>query len=704
MRVWLVVLLLGTGTPAHAEDPAPSDVYVRRPMQIEDTVRFLGQEVKRLGVGQVLIALDVTTFAPPPGLTEFSVDYPYYEDLTAWTQALAAWAADAGISVRATSSLATKSIDLTKPHADRALEVIVKRNWWKGADAVTKIPRATQWMKQLLDRTEQGAMPNGVPTPRMLVLITGSVTPERWIPNTNVGFESPWRRRLLPVGTYFDEAAVGAALQQRGCRLYVVAPESHFGEHGARRELPSLPWAARPQRPATGASPSGADTRGVDLEGLPPDVREQIEKALRDGIGGGGVREGVPGKPGRRPTTPNTRPTPERLQTRHGGLRFAASTPFWFPHVGSGVPFNNHAPSGYGEWSYARAAAKTGGKYVFYPFPESRWLDRCPADAALLNRLAPELVSRQRYLALRKGDTALHAISRASTLVIDDTPWADSSWNHRAARAWSAFLGVSPLRMEDTVFRLRKPFDAALQNSEHGMKRIGRDLLEKTLPQYDKALALLDRARKRVASGKMKCHPRSVANLALARFWFSMSAFHLHAYAIYASEIERFIPDDMKGRVDRIYVTYVPTIRLSDCLDGYEGRSLSLADEAKYKRWVPSGAPAYQGNLLDIAAEDPNFRARRCLPSVVRYLDPRLRKRAVDMISSAQAVMKDYARTGWGWTTYYADAYTFVFKPVPVQTGHRPSRGGGRPPPRPTTPRGGGPQTGSNPGGPATGK
>ena len=76
----------------------------------------------------------------------------------------------------------------------------------------------------------------------------------------------------------------------------------------------------------------------------------------------------------------------------------------------------------------------------------------------------------------------------------------------------------------------------------------------------------------------------------------------------------------------------------------------------------------------------------------------------VSVGNAARAVMRVYGRTGWGWTTYYADAYTFIFKPVEVPRGHRPSRGGGKTPPRPTTPQGGGSgKGGSSPGGPGTG-
>src|ERR1051326_6188318 len=108
--------------------------------------------------------------------------------------------------------------------------------------------------------------------------------------------------------------------------------------------------------------------------------------------------------------------------TTVGGGRFLATTPVWFPHAGPVVPWNDHAPSGYGLWAPATAAAKTGGKYLFYPFPDCPWLAACPADYALLDRLAPEWGGFQHDLALCAGDPALDALARAQEKVVRVTP------------------------------------------------------------------------------------------------------------------------------------------------------------------------------------------------------------------------------------------------------------------------------------------
>jgi len=721
-----VLLFLSGGAAAgggEQEAVSAANVYVRTQRSIGQTMRYLEEEARRIDATQVIVAFDAATFDPPPGLTEFTLEYPFFRDLPSWLRCLEAWAERAPYMMRGTSSLAPKTINLKRPGAIERLESLIKRSWW-GGEGPSKLPRAVRWMNDALSRTESAVRAEDPHPKRMLVLIASSVTPERWVrADPKHGYESEWRTKLAPVGTYFQEGRVAALLKRSGCRLYVIAPEARFGDFTPHVELPELPWAARPHLPqdnsrvqtvSMGRLPGPARLRGRarrDVQSMRELLEESLKKIFPDPEERKKRIEEIleqhnaapdPAVPGLgAPITPSV---PGMVSTHAGGLRFRASTPVWFKMLGGTVPFNNHAPSSYGIWSYASAAARTGGRYVFYPFPSSRWLDACPMDGGLVNRLAPEMVSRQRYLTLRRGYRALTAVAKACALVFDETPWADTWYQHRAARSWTSFLRTSPLRMEKHTFLRRKPYDMALQGSEEGIERVGEHLRDDVLPRYDRALRILDKAAIEYAPGAKGVHPRSHANLLLARYWFYMSAFHLEAYSLYALEVERFIPEDMRGHVDRIVVTYVPTIRMSDCLPAYDGRELSVAEESQYGRWTPRSTPGYQGNILDIPIEDPNFRARRSTASVLRHLDKRLFPRARRMLSAAQDVMETYSKTGWGWTTYYADAFTFVFKPIKVRTGHRPSRGGGKAPPRPTTPRGGG-RGGrtSKPGGPSTG-
>ena len=199
-----------------------------------------------------------------------------------------------------------------------------------------------------------------------------------------------------------------------------------------------------------------------------------------------------------------------------------------------------------------------------------------------------------------------------------------------------------------------------------------------------------------------------------------MSTFHLNALALYLGEIERFAPPGWDETKDELVVSYVPVIKMSDCLDGYEGRVLPADAERRYPRlihrahpWRGAGPwkdgteiPGQQGNILRIPVESPDYRAKRPLSGVLRYLDRRLMARALDMIHSARAVMADHAKTPWGWTTYYSEAYAFVFLPVPpthgrdLRTGETEDDDDDKPPWSPT-PRGRG---GSSPGGPTTGR
>jgi hypothetical protein len=440
--------------------------------------------------------------------------------------------------------------------------------------------------------------------------------------------------------------------------------------------------------------------RGLDLKSL----RDALDEGLKEKFPDPDARRAEVDRllGGDRPTTV---PPPGRAAPESGGRRYLAATPVWFDVFGNVRISNGHAPSGYGTWPLARTAARTGGRYVFYPFPEGEWLDTCPSDLSRLDELAPELVSRTRYLSRRAGDPALDVLCRASALVEPVTPWADGAFGFRAASGWSSFERAAPLAMERDAFLRRFPWDNALSESEQEMQRRGVRILEQVLPRYDDAARLVEDAYVRSATGRMDgAHPRSVANLCLARFHLAMSAFHLEAYGLYAREVERLVPDSMKGHVERIHVTYVPTIRMSDCLDAYDGRVLTAADEERYARWVPEDAPGYQGNLLEIPADDPNYRARRGLDRVLEHLDPRLRRRALLTIRAASDVMRRYGKTGWGWTTYYADAFAFVFQPVETERGHRPATGESAPAAKPpTTPVGpDGTPGGSAPGGPKT--
>lgn len=725
----------GFAAPGLAEDVPARRVYERRRTSIRKTVRWLVGEASRHGAGQLLVVFDGSSFSPPPGLTEFSAEHLFLDDLPAWVESLGEEAARAGCPVRATGSFAGRSVQVGESGWKAQLRELVVRTWWQDPD-LQRVEEATKWVNRLLQRTESGIAPVRGDTRRLLALVTGSVTPERWtFHGDRPNYELAWRLKLLRVGRYWDEEAIAARLVADGCRFYVIAPEAHFGDFRPFVELPQCPWASRPQLPplrrqrSTGAPRPAPTTPGTfdepalrrrldeELKDVFPDPEErrrQIDRMIarlraelgRDGDEGGG--EAPPTTPG--PVTPPPPATPYGgpAALHYSDWRFDSTTPYWFPRFDGTVFYNNHAPSGYGYWPYARVAAKTGGKYYFYPFPSSRWLDVCPRDVFLLDRLAPELIHETKYLHRLRGDKGFDALAKAANLVSGETPWADGFYDHRAASGWSSFRRAAPLSFHADWFLRRRPFDivhAWSQSQPRDLKRAGRRIRAEVLPRYDLALEVIDRAiASDAAAANDCCHPRAMADLKLARFWFAMSAFHLEALSIYAQEVDRFIPDRLRGHLEGIWITYVPAIKLSDCLDAYDQRTLSLADEANYARWELPDQPGQQGNILMIPSDHPDFRAKRSLASVLKHIDPRLRRRAMDMVQSARRVMASYAKTGWGWTTYYSIAYTFIFLPVEGQRtpGARP---GGKEPPPPTTPRGPGTGPGGSAGGgPTTGR
>jgi hypothetical protein len=323
--------------------------------------------------------------------------------------------------------------------------------------------------------------------------------------------------------------------------------------------------------------------------------------------------------------------------------------------------------------------------------------------------------------------------------LIEDTPWGHYLDGVRAVAAWGAFESRRPLRRHADWRPNRVPLDV-VGRADHrdGTKwrADGARVRARVLPLYARALADLDEAQARLdLPGEPRCHPRARADLALGRFWLSMSRFHLHAFSLYAAELERFQPPEGTVRDGTYRVAYVDAIRLSDCLEAYDGRRITPEREAALEaeavlRGLPApkgdpnpirgfgSAEGLQGNLLTLPETDPDYRARRDLDKVMKNLDPRLRADALDMIRSAERVMERYARTPWGWTVYYSVAHTFVWRPgwtFPTVTRRAGGSGGGggdttprdKPPttPKPPPAPGGGSAPGpapSTPGGPTT--
>jgi hypothetical protein len=652
---------------ARAETDA-KDLYVRRVGDIPGAVRKLLDRTRHTRT--TLFVLDTATFAPPPGRNEFKMDHRYRADAPRWLEALSREVTQRKRRCLVGLTTSARVVEVGADGWRQAVRRDLARRWWAEKRGLGS---AVSWMRRFLKQAGGPGPPTGDGAKRALVLVTGDILPEQWVIGHFGTEPESWRPLLSPVGGYWEEEKIGALLAQARCPLFLVAPEARFGDATPVTELPELPWAARPVLPAAGIAlgPRLLGSRDLDdiLKGKLPDrLRREILSALRDGLDG------------------------------LAGTRFDATTPTWYPFYGHALFFNTDCPSAFGYWPFARAAARSGGHYLFYPFPAGKWLDRCPYEPALLMRLAPELGPAREFVRRRAGDPALQALCAASRLVVADTPWEDAL-GARWAKGWGSFASVTPPRLERRFRLRRKPFDAALQGPVAELRSHGRRLA-RLLPRYDQAVRTLARAQTRIATSEVeRPHRRAEAHLRLGRFWFEMSAFHLEALALYLQEIERFLPPGWK-KGDPYHVTYVNTIRLSDCLEGYEQRTLPPAKEKRYRRWLPTNAPGYQGNILEIRPRDPAYRARRQLPAVFKHLDARLQPRALRTIDAAAAVMKHEGRSPWGWMVYYSELFTFICKPVrglpgEVQRKGQPEEDWDGP----TTPRRGG----SSPGGARTG-
>jgi hypothetical protein len=195
-----------------------------------------------------------------------------------------------------------------------------------------------------------------------------------------------------------------------------------------------------------------------------------------------------------------------------------------------------------------------------------------------------------------------------------------------------------------------------------------------------------------------------MANLRLTRFWLEMSAFHLEALSLYLGELEKHLPRRIVAKNGAVWISSVPTIRLSDCLAGYGGRSIDESEDEKLqaegRTWFEWYRRSQSNVFLWLEKSDPRYRALRHPEQVVKKLDPRLVPRALRMIEAGKDVMRDEGRSPWGWMVYYSEAETPVYVAVRTAPGSSARPGadpheGGESTPRPD-PRTGGPSSGTD--------
>lgn len=708
LAAWVLTGAAGPAAAAPLEPTPPERLYVRRPgpmIRAADAVISFAREV---GAPLVLVTFDRTTFAPPPGDNEFRDGHDYPSDLETWVLAFQRGGAAPAPEIRVGATTSDRWVDVRASAAARAVRQDLEAASFTAPDG-PRVEPATRWVARALAR-------NGVPSAAtvgagraaaVLVLITSEHLPEDLPAEASraIGRREPWRTQLLPHGTSWDEEAIGAKLAAAACPLVVVAPEVRFLDEVPLPTLPALPWASRPT----------AESADAWLATTPPEPRPFGRSTPDDGLA-----------PPHFPVLPDEA-EPDPMASLLGGGRFHGDTPTWRPtrpplHE---LAFPTDSPSGYGYWPFARAAARSGGRYVFYPFPPGDFLDVCPSDPRLEHELAPPLDPRARWPARVAADDATRALLEAQRMVFDVTPWADTLvGDDRRADAWDAFTQAKPPVAADRWQPRRFPWDDPIPDGVPLRKvadaiRWGERIATTTLPRYEAALARLDAAVEAMGDGVgTPPPPRAQADLLLGRSWFAMSAFHLHALSIYLRELRSFFPPGTPAEPSELVVTYVPTIRLSDVLEGYEGRTVPPAWETSRRQPPPADIPRWQSNLLAIPRREPAYRALRSWDRVVERLDPRLLRDAMRVRVTADAVMRRFGRSPHGWVTYYADLYTFVWAPgngprsvlrrigsAPVPPATTPPDAGGTTTPDDDplpTPPGGTPRPGSGSGGPTT--
>jgi hypothetical protein len=648
--VTLAVLLVLVGA-AEAGPPDPR-MIVRDVRTCDQALRAIdGQSIVH-NADAILFVFDAVTFDAPPGHSEFS---SYRPDVTRWLDALEAWVARraargggpgretraaprGGGPIHAAVTFSARPLIVGSPAWRKRIQGHLSRPWWSD-DAFKSFEPATSWMNRLL-----GSLPG---KRRMLVLVTGDLLPERMADRSHSmdpGREV-WRRKLLRVGQYWDEEAIGRRLERKNVVLDVIAPEARFCDFWPLQEIPELPWAARPD---IRIHPNASEQLRL--------IKELIESRGVSPEGQKVVTSGLPA---------------ERFETTVCNLATEGSFLF----------FNTDCPSGFGYWPFARAVAITGGRYVFYPFPQVRFLDHCPYDPLLMRRLAPEMSSLPAIVKSKAGDAALAALLSAVRIVIGKTDWSDAL--PRAA-TWSGYTSVFPPTLDQGHRERDKPIRGRLAPPASWPQAVVQrgESLRKVIPYYDRAIALLEKTERRIASGDVfQPHRRSMANLRLGRFWLEMSAFHLEALSYYCMDFHAHLAAMKKKHgpsvdVMACTVMFMPTIRMSDCLEGYDRVSISVERDRELQRerdvwldaiWRPGtvGLPAQSNTLLSVRKTSPEYRALRHPGEVFKHLDPRLLDRALRMVDAARNVMAHDGRSPWGWMVYYTNAHTCVLPAIP---------------------------------------
>jgi hypothetical protein len=243
-------------------------------------------------------------------------------------------------------------------------------------------------------------------------------------------------------------------------------------------------------------------------------------------------------------------------------------------------------------------------------------------------------------------------------------PWSlDLHKSGEAQRQWGPFAlsgdGVKYQRGRDPRVR---PFEAWLPAmTESGAASVHAEL-SSVGSQIDAAVRTLRLEEAKLAAGGRNVSlRRDIANLRLFAFWLETCAFHAESLCSVLEDLDQRKRD--LGIQGDPALAVVPVVRLSDCFNAYDGRTVSADEERLLQRraidWS-DGRRGYMTTMLGTPLNDLRYRARRSLSNVERPLNASLRSRLGRVVAAGQRVLDDYARTPWGWMVYYSELMQVV--------------------------------------------
>jgi hypothetical protein len=344
-------------------------------------------------------------------------------------------------------------------------------------------------------------------------------------------------------------------------------------------------------------------------------------------------------------------------------------------------------PSGTGFWSYARACHLSRGRYFVFAGGHDEFLDRCERGPALDGVDAPlDRPAKAQWDAI--GTTA--PVKTLRTILSG------------ALSAMRELFEVVEPRHRSGGFigsRLLAPIDAFESPGTHrttlilsvegvrdcaGWKEFSKKLAAPVAAQ-DRAWLRWSSSLDLDAARWDSVGARARNDALLERFWLKMSAFHLESLRVLTADPEHFLihPKDHW----RYAVASVEAIRMSDCLEAYDGRRIPPEVEAASSRFRRSlrdkATQIEQGNLLIVTSNpqvfepgyvptrgefvstggpfDPNYRAQREPLQPIANLDPSLQTRALDLIETGREIHDSLHGTPWDWVVYYSSIDVFVF-------------------------------------------